>query len=125
MFPHLFSEITIGGCTIPNRIVSPGHHTYLSDREPNEELVAYHRARATGGTGLIISEVVAVHATATFSHNLLVATDRSVIPAFSRLTKACHDQGSRIFAQLFHPGREIVHVPDGLLPIAWAPWPAG
>tara|TARA_B100000953_G_C18020492_1_gene420436 strand:- start:99 stop:2039 length:1941 start_codon:yes stop_codon:yes gene_type:complete len=121
VFPHLFSEITIGGCTIPNRIVSPGHHTYLSDREPNEELVAYHRARATGGTGLIISEVVAVHATATFSHNLLVATDRSVIPAFSRLTKACHDQGSRIFAQLFHPGREIVHVPDGLLPIAWAP----
>ena len=39
-FPHLFSEIALGPCTVRNRIVSTGHHTYLSDGVPDERLVA-------------------------------------------------------------------------------------
>ncbi len=120
-FPHLFSEITIGDCKIANRIVSTGHHTYMADGVPSERLVAYHAARARGGAGLIVSEIVAVHATAGFSQQLLRADSRDIIPAYKRLTEACQAYGTRIFAQLFHPGREVIASRDGMMPIAWAP----
>lgn len=120
-FPKLFSEITIGECVVPNRIVSTGHHTYLSDRMPDERLVAYHEARARGGVGLIVSEIVAVHETAGFSKDLLKVDGRDVILAYTRLVKACHRHGTKIFAQLFHPGREILPAYGGMLPVAWAP----
>jgi len=120
-FPHLFSEIAIGNCTIPNRIVSTGHHTYLSDGAPDERLVAYHEARAKGGAGLIVSEIVAVHETAGFSQNLLKASSPEAIPAYARMVKACQAHGTRMFAQLFHPGREVLSAWSGMLPVAWAP----
>ncbi|MGI9405274.1 MAG: FAD-dependent oxidoreductase [Hyphomicrobiaceae bacterium] len=120
-FLHLFSEIEIGNCVVANRIVSTGHHTYLSNDVPDERLIAYHEARAKGGAGLIVSEIVAVHETAGFSQNLLKATSRDAIPAYARLADACHTHGTRIFAQLFHPGREILSAWGGMLPVAWAP----
>ncbi|MDA9009075.1 FAD-dependent oxidoreductase [Alphaproteobacteria bacterium] len=120
-FPNLFSEIKIGGCMIKNRVVSPGHHTYLCDDVPGDRLIAYHEARAKGGAGLIISEIVAVHETAGFSANLLKAESREVIPHYERLITACQFHGARNFAQLFHPGREILSAKGGMMPVAYAP----
>ena len=120
-FPNLFSEIALGNCLVPNRIVSTGHHTYLSDNVPDERLIAYHEARAKGGTGLIISEIVAVHETGGFSRDLLKATSPEAIPAYARMVNACHAHGTRVFAQLFHPGREVLSAWGGMLPVAWAP----
>ena len=120
-FPHLFSGIALGNCHIANRIVSTGHHTYMADGEPNDRLIAYHEARARGGVGLIVTEIVAVHETAGFWRKLLAAQTREVIPAYRKLTGACHAHGARIFAQLFHPGREVASSHDGFMPIAWAP----
>ena len=68
---HLFSPIDIGSVRVKNRIVSTGHHTYLADKQPGDALIAYHEARARGGAGLIVSEIVAVHETAGFSRQLL------------------------------------------------------
>lgn len=120
-FPHLFSEIALGPCVVPNRIVSTGHHTYLSDVVPDERLIAYHEARAKGGAGLIVSEIVAVHETAGFSKDLLKATGPDVVPAYAKLARACRRHGTRLFAQLFHPGREILSAHAGMMPVAWAP----
>ncbi len=121
MFPRLFSPIKIGQCSIRNRIVSTGHHTHLADGTPNERLIAYHEARAKGGVGLIISEVVAVHETASFSNDLLRVETEEVIPDYRKLVEACHRHGAKVFAQLFHPGREILSTSNGMMPIAWAP----
>jgi len=120
-FPHLLSPITIGSCEIANRVVSTGHHTYLADTVPDERLIAYHEARARGGAGLIVSEIVAVHETAGFSTDLLKANSEAVIPAYANLANACHRHGTRLFAQLFHPGREILSASAGMLPVALAP----
>lgn len=120
-FPHLFCELTVGKCSLANRIVSTGHHTYLADKLPDERLIAYHEARAKGGVGLIISEIVAVHETAGFSSNVLTVENRDAIKPYSKLVSACHQHNTKIFAQLFHPGREILSSPSGMLPIAWAP----
>lgn len=120
-FPHLLSPIAIGSCEIANRVVSTGHHTYLADGVPDERLIAYHEARARGGAGLIVSEIVAVHETAGFSPDLLKAETEAVIPAYANLVSACHHHGARLFAQLFHPGREILSASAGMLPVALAP----
>ncbi len=119
--PHLLSEIEIGSCTIKNRIVSTGHHTYLADVEPGDPLIDYHEARAKGGAGLIVSEIIAVHETAGFSKDLLCASDRASIPAFRRLAATCQRHGAKVFGQLFHPGREILSATGGMLPVAYAP----
>ncbi len=120
-FPHLFTPIELGGKIIRNRIVSTGHHTYLSDFAPDENLIAYHEARARGGAGLIIVEIAGVHHTATFSDGLLMATSRDCIPGYRALVEACHKHGACVFAQLFHPGREIRMTRDGFQAIAYAP----
>ncbi len=108
-FPKVFSPITLGSCEIKNRIVSTGHDTVLSSGGlVNDRLVAYHRTRAAGGCGLIVTQVVAVHHTAFYTPYLLIATDDAFIPGYRKITEACHAHGAKVFAQLFHPGREGV-----------------
>ncbi|MBM4516630.1 hypothetical protein GS432_10160, partial [Rhodococcus hoagii] len=54
-FPTLFSPLRLGGTTLKNRIFSSGHDTVMvHDGEVTDQLVAYHRARAEGGAGMII-----------------------------------------------------------------------
>ena len=53
-FPKLFSPLTLRGVTLKNRIFSTGHDTNLAAGGLiNDRLVAYHRARAAGGAGLV------------------------------------------------------------------------
>ena len=39
---------------------------------------------------------------------LLIATGPDCVPGYRRLAEACHRHGAKLFAQLFHPGREIL-----------------
>ena len=118
----LFSPITIRGKVIRNRILSTGHDTTLpTDGTVNEALIAYHRVRAKGGVGLIVTQVAGVHETARYTSHLLMATDDACIPGFRALAEAVHAEGAVIVSQLFHPGREIMESADGLLAVAWAP----
>ncbi len=120
--PALFQPLKIGKIEIRNRIVSTGHDTTLpvSDKV-NEALIAYHRARARGGVGLIVTQVVGVHETARYTSHVLMGTDNDCIPGFERLAKAVQGEGARLVVQLFHPGREIMETSDGTLPVAYAP----
>lgn len=119
---HLFSPLTLRGRTIRNRILSTGHDTTLpTDGTVNEALIAYHRARAKGGVGLIVTQVAGVHETARYTSHLLMATDDACIPGYRALADAVHAEGTAIISQLFHPGREIMESADGLLAVAWAP----
>jgi 2,4-dienoyl-CoA reductase-like NADH-dependent reductase (Old Yellow Enzyme family) len=52
---------------------------------------------------------------------LLSALDSKSIDAWRRLADACHRHGCPIFAQLFHPGREILSSYSGFAPLAYAP----
>ncbi len=120
-FPHLLSPLRLGGIELANRVVSTGHHTHLAHLVPNEALVAYHESRARQGVGLIVTEVTGVHPTALFSNDLLMATDPGCVPAFAELARRVQAEGSKIFAQLFHPGRELLTSTNGLLAVAYAP----
>ncbi len=119
-FPHLFSPIRIGPVDVKNRIVSTGHHTHLATDAPTPELIAYHAARARGGAGLIVTEIVSVHSSADLFASLLRA-DPANVHAFSELADTVKADGARIFAQLFHPGREVMYAADGMGAVAFAP----
>lgn len=122
VFPHLFSPLQIRAARLRNRIMSTGHDTVLpTDGTVNEALIAYHRARARGGAGLIVTQVAGVHETARYTSHLLMAVDDGCIPGYRRLAEAVKAEGCVIFSQLFHPGREIMESADGLLAVAYAP----
>ncbi len=120
-FSNLFSPVHIGSVKVPNRIVSTGHHTYLAHQHPSEELIAYHEARAKGGVGLIVSEIIAVHRTAMFSNQLLMALNRNCIGHYRKLADRVHAHGTMLFGQLFHPGRETRGSEIGMIPPVFAP----
>lgn len=121
-FPHLFQPLHIRGATLRNRIMSTGHETAMADATGiSEQMIAYHRARAAGGAGLIVVEVASIHPTATFVRNSIKLYSDEVIPGYRRLAEAVHAEGATLFAQLFHPGREILESVDGSAPVSWAP----
>ena len=122
MFPLLFTPLVIGPVTLPNRIVSSGHDTVMVEGGAiTDQLVAYHGARAEGGAGLIVVQVAGVHETARYTSHTLMAVDDSCISGYARLVDAVRPHGTRLFGQLFHPGREVMESLDGSLPVAVAP----
>jgi len=121
-FPHLFSPLQVGAVTIKNRILSTGHDTLLPRAfVVNEALLAYHRARAEGGVGLIVVQVSGVHETARYTAHSLMATTDDCIPGYRQLAEMLHGYGCKVFGQVFHPGREIMEGIDGSITAAYAP----
>ncbi len=121
-FAHLFSPLTLRGVTIRNRIMSTGHETAMATKDGiGDDIVAYHKARAAGGAGLIVVEVAMIHPSAVFTRCALSLTTDGCIPGYRKVARACHEHGTAVFAQLFHPGREIINSFDGTAPVSYAP----
>ena len=121
-FPNLFSPFTLKSTTFRNRILSTGHDTYLPvGGLPSDALIAYQVARARGGAGLIVIQVVGVHESARYTDALLMATDDDAIPSFRQLIDAIHGHGTKAIVQLFHPGRELLGRPEGVAQASYAP----
>ena len=122
LFPHLFTPYQVKKTEFRNRIFSTGHDTYLPENYlPSEALTAYHVARAKGGAGLIVVQVVGVHESARYTDDLLMGTDDGCIKPFARMIDAIHKEGTKVFVQLFHPGRELLGRPEGVAQASFAP----
>jgi len=120
-FPHLFEPLELRGKRLKNRIMSSGHDTSMpTDNRVNAQLIAYHRARAEGGVGLIVLQVAGVHDSARYTSHVLMATDDSCIDGYRELAETCHAHGTVVLSQIFHPGREIMESADGLLAVAYS-----
>ena len=121
-FENLFSPLTVGPTTLKNRIFSTGHMTVmLNDGQPSDAMVAYHKARAEGGAGLIILEAARAHVSGDSGRPAIRAYEDACIPGYRRIGEACHPFGCKVFAQLSHPGREMPQAADGTLAVAVAP----
>ena len=120
-FPRLFSSIRIGRVEIPNRIVFTAHHTHLATEVPTGPMAAYHEARARGGAGLIVLEASSVHETGWFAGHLIETYREASIAGYRSIAEACHRHGTRVFGQLFHPGREVRGRRDGVAAVTFAP----
>lgn len=107
MYEHLAAPGHIGGLTLKNRVVMTAASASLSqpDGTMTEDMLAYYEARARGGVGLIITEMVCVDEDrgVLFPRELNAAREEN-IPSFRQLADRVHPYGTKIFAQLFHPG---------------------
>jgi len=107
MTDMLFTPRSIGPVTISNRTVFLAHETgFAEDGLPTKRDAAYYRARARGGVGLIIGpSSMLVHPS---SSNPMYATgyDPDVVPRLEMIADACHEYGTKVFAQLQHTGGE-------------------
>ncbi len=121
-FPNLFSPLVVGPASLKNRIFSTGHMTVmLENGVPSDAMVAYHKARAEGGAGLIILEAARAHVSGDSGRPAIRAYDDACIPGYQRIARACHPFGCKVFAQLSHPGREMPLAADGTYAVAVAP----
>ena len=125
---QIMTPIKIGGVEIKNRVFLPGHTTNFGvNNLPSERNANYLAARAKGGVGLIISEAIRVHPTSAGRSLTLGASDDRCIPSYEKLTKAVHEHGAAIFAQIMHAGRQANG--DATHTAAWSasriPWTRG
>lgn len=124
-YEKLFEPASIGKMKVKNRIVMPPMVTNFceGDGSVNDRYVAYMRARAKGGVGLIITEATYVHPSGKgFPYGLGNYKDE-LVPALKRLTDAVHEEGGKIAMQLFHCGRQGMEAVTGIKLIAPSPIP--
>ena len=121
-FPNIFSPLDVGPTRLKNRIFSTGHMTVMLENGfPSDAMVAYHKARAEGGAGLIILEAARAHVSGDSGRPAIRAYDDDCIAGYQRIADACHPSGCKVFAQLSHPGREMAAAADGTQAVAVAP----
>ena len=107
-FRRLFTQLTVGGLVMKNRIFSTGHAEAMAEEgKPGARLTAYHEAKARGGAALtIIGGSTSVHPTSPASAwNMIANHDDAVIPGYRRLADAVHRHDCRVMSQLTHLGR--------------------
>jgi mycofactocin system FadH/OYE family oxidoreductase 2 len=106
-YQYLFTPIRIGQTSIPNRIVFAAHLTNLAEENlPGPRLIAYYAERARGGCGLIITEEQSVHPSDWAYQKLIHGFDSQAVPCYRRMTRAVHEHGTRMFAQINHNGMQ-------------------
>ncbi len=101
---HVTSPVNIGPVEIKNRIVRTGHGTGLGGGTMSDTLIEYHAARAKGGVGLTIIELLSVHSSA---YPFLIAGAPGIVEGYRKLMERVRPYDMRIFQQIGHLGNEI------------------
>ncbi|MFF9768939.1 NADH:flavin oxidoreductase/NADH oxidase [Streptomyces sp. NPDC014636] len=108
----LFEPITLREVTIPNRVWMTPMCQYSAEPEgpltgaPHDWHFAHYAARATGGTGLILTEATAVAPEGRISPYDLGLWNDTQLEAFRRITRFLTAQGTVPGIQLGHGGRK-------------------
>lgn len=109
-YERVFSPVDLGSVRLRNRVFVSAHTTnFGSDFLPTERHVDYHRERARGGAGLIITEPLRVHPTSLGRAGGLAAVPEA-LPGLERMVAAVRDEGAAIFTQVTHAGRHSENV---------------
>lgn len=109
---HLFSKGKIGNIVIKNRIVRSATYTRRATKDGyvTDQLIDFYSDLARGGTGLIITEFLAVEIGHTISQGGPYLYDDSYISGQKKLVEAIHEFSDvKIAAQLAHTGRQGTH----------------
>ena len=102
----LLTPARIGSVEIPNRIVMPPMTTRTADDEGHvtEDTLAYYRARAQGGVGLITVEMASPEKAGRHRRREVGIYDDRFLPGLTRLVEDIHRAGSKASIQLGHGG---------------------
>ncbi|UEL32385.1 12-oxophytodienoate reductase [Rhodococcus sp. C1] len=102
----LFQPLRIRSLELSNRIVmSPMTRTYSIEGVPGRDVADYYRRRAEGGTGLIVTEGVAIdHETAVDHANVPNLHTPAAQAGWRKVVGDVHAAGGKIVPQLWHVG---------------------
>lgn len=106
MAKSLFDEVALNAeITLQNRILMAPLTRCMADENlvPTEQMTTYYAKRAQ--SGLIISEATIIRADGQGYPNTPGLFTAEQIQGWQRVTKAVHNNGGKIFAQLWHTGR--------------------
>lgn len=117
--PTLFDPIQVGDLHLPNRIfMAPLTRLRgTADHIPTPIMVEYYTQRT--GAGLIISEGIPVDPMGVGYQNVPGIWSSEQVEAWKPITRAVHEKGGHIFAQIWHVGRiSDPELLDGRQPVA-------
>ncbi|MEG2082443.1 MAG: NAD(P)/FAD-dependent oxidoreductase [Oscillospiraceae bacterium] len=102
MYTSLFNPIKIRGMELRNRIILPAMGTRMASEQGDvtPRLMAYHAARAAGGSGLNIVEVASVHTPSAPAHFVSISEDAR-LEGHTQLVEAIHKAGGKAGIQLW------------------------
>lgn len=103
----LFTPAYIGNLKIPNRLVRSAtaeRMADLSDGKPQPRLTEMYRQLVRGGVGLIITGHMYIHPQGKAHSGMTGIYADELITPLSELTKAVHQEGGLIAAQINHGG---------------------
>ncbi|HVI42498.1 MAG TPA: hypothetical protein VM577_17735, partial [Anaerovoracaceae bacterium] len=106
----LFTPMEIGSMKLKNRIVM-GPMTLGFESEDgtiDERYRDFWEARAKGGVGLIILDVVTVDKDVPYSGNTIGLYDDNLVPPLKKFVDQLHTYGARVIPQIAHPGPESI-----------------
>lgn len=121
MSSKLFTPLTLpSGSVIPNRLAKAAMEENMAaaGQLPGEELIRLYRRWSAGGTGLLITGNVMVHAEALTGPAGVVLDERAPLEPFQRWADAAKSGGSKVWMQINHPGRQVMANMPG---VAWGP----
>jgi 2,4-dienoyl-CoA reductase-like NADH-dependent reductase (Old Yellow Enzyme family) len=102
----LSRPLTLGGLTVPNRIVmAPMTRQFSPGGVPDEAVAAYYARRAAGGVGLIVTEGTYVgHESAGQSDRVPRFHGEEQLAGWAKVAEDVHAAGGTIVPQLWHIG---------------------
>lgn len=101
----LLTSCRIGECEIKNRFVMTAANLgWCEDGFITDKVISFYRQRARGQVGMIIVGAAGVDSRRVNTSAMMQVYDDCFIEGLSKLTKAVHEEGSRIFLQLMHAG---------------------
>ncbi len=101
----LADPLVVAGSTAPSRVVFGPHETNLGrGRALSGRHVAYYRARAAGGAGIVVTETASVHASDWPYERAPLA--ECCGPGWAEVATACHPYGTVVLAGLGHGGSQ-------------------
>jgi 2,4-dienoyl-CoA reductase (NADPH2) len=104
-FSSLYRPGSIGKLELKNRLILAAMGVPLAggEGEVTDKMIAFYKARAAGGVGLVTTSFASISSDATFPLTLCIHDDKYV-PGLKRLADTIHQTGAKLCVQLMHPG---------------------
>ncbi|MEV4943534.1 NADH:flavin oxidoreductase/NADH oxidase family protein [Streptomyces zaomyceticus] len=125
MTSELFSPLTLrSGAILKNRIAKAAMEENMAadGQLPGEQILTLYRRWAAGGSGLLITGNVMVHAEALTGPAGVVLDEHAPLEPFTDWAKAAKSGGGAVWMQINHPGRQVA---AGMPGVVWGPTDIG
>ena len=111
-FPNLLAPLDVGARTLRNRTALVATVTnYARANRITDRWIDFLVERARGGTGMVITEVIAVDPDARAQGSTVTGYDDGNVEGFRRAARETEAAGACLVGQLWHPGRQQLWLP--------------